>query len=207
MDDRKRGMVENGYDFIVNSMDTKNLAVIRQSFGNAVYTNKIQEIAAEFSGKKSFLIKVWNVFFVAVVLITLVLSLTYNTSIWSYIGAGVSIAEIVFLIIQFSFSFEEKEKNHKSFALKFRGIREDYIVLIADIYNGIPLEEVVKRRDYLQKNFQHFCDLAPQTGVAEYQEAQKRLNSKGIVDGEEFTFSDEEIDRFLPPELRFSSHV
>ena len=67
---------------------------------------------------------------------------------------------------------------------------------------SITKRELIARRDLLQKEYQIICELAPQTGGAEYTEAQKRLNKKGAVAGEEFTWSDKEIDWFLPEELR-----
>lgn len=54
----------------------------------------------------------------------------------------------------------------------------------------------------LQREYQIISDLAPQTGPKEKTEAQKRLNKRGEVQGEEFTWSDDEIDWFLPENLR-----
>ena len=48
-------------------------------------------------------------------------------------------------------------------------------------------------------------NFAPQTTTAVFKESQLRLNPKGMVDGEDFTFTDEEIDRFLPEKLRISN--
>jgi hypothetical protein len=63
----------------------------------------------------------------------------------------------------------------------------------------------VSRRDALQSEYQIICDLSPQTSPEDYREAQKKLNKRGVVDGEELTWSDEEIDRFLPKELRLKN--
>jgi hypothetical protein len=123
--------------------------------------------------------------------------------IFSYIGIGLTVGDTIFLIIQLSFSFEEKTIQHKSVALKYMGVRDKYRELIADIMNeNTSRAEIKARRDELQRQYQVISDLAPQTGRKEYNEAQKRLNKRGIVDGEDFTWSDEEIDRFLPEELR-----
>ena len=63
---------------------------------------------------------------------------------------------------------------------------------------------IITRRDSLQNQYQVICDLSPQTSGVEYTEAQKRLNKRGAVSGEEFTWSDEEIDWFLPENLRLN---
>src|SRR5437588_3469766 len=91
---------------------------------------------------------------------------------------------------------------HKSSALKYMALRDKYLLLITDIMSEkITHQEIVLQRNALQQEYQSICDLAPQTGSKEYSEAQKRLNG-GAVEGEEFTWSDTEIDRFLTSELR-----
>lgn len=184
-------------------MDTNNLSIVRQSFASTVFTHKVQEVAAEFQGQKAFIIKIVNLVFVALILISLVLQTLYmNLPIFSYIGIGLTVGDIIFLIIQLSFSFEEKTIQHKNVALKYMGVRDKYRELIADIMNGnISRAEIRMRRDEVQRQYQVISDLAPQTGRKEYNEAQKRLNKRGVVDGEDFTWSDEEIDRFLSEEL------
>lgn len=187
-------------------MDIKNLSIVRQSFANTVFTHKVQEVAAEFQGKKAFKVKIGNIALVSLVLITLILSVSNVNPIFGYIGIILSIVEIIFLIIQLSFNFEDKAIHHKNSALKYLGLRNAYTSLITDIMNkSISTKEIVNKRDNLLREYQVLCDLAPQTGREEYEEAQKRLNGRGVVEGEDFTWSDEEIDRFLPKELRLKN--
>lgn len=189
-------------------MDVINLSIVRQTYANTVFTHKVQEIAAEFQGKKVFWVKITNIVLVSVVLGLLFLQTSYPEKIlFSYIGAGVTIAEVIFLIIQLSFSFEERMIMHKNSALKYMGLRDNYRELIADIMNGsITNEVLLNRRDLFQHEYHVISDLAPQTEGNEYKEAQKRLNKRGVVQGEEFTWSDEEIDWFLPEKLRLKSY-
>lgn len=185
-------------------MDVENLAIVRQTFANTVFTHKVQEVAAENAEKKATKIKIANILLISVVLILLILQ-TANSQqiIFSYIGAGVTVAEIIFLIAQLSFGYEQKMTQHKNSALKYMQLRDRYRSLIADIMGGgISAENIRTRRDHLQADYQVISDLAPQTGPSEYEEAQKRLNKKGVVSSEQFTWSDEEIDRFLPSKLR-----
>ena len=185
-------------------MDTKNLSTARQTFANAVFTHKVQEVAAENKCHKAYKIKMANIIFAGIVLVLLVLQASFpNKIIFSYIGAGVTIGEVLFLIIQLSFGFEQQMVLHKNSALKYMQLRDKYRLLIADIMNDIlSPTEIIARRDLLQSEYQVISDLSPQTGKEEYDEAQIRLNRKGIVGSEQFTWSDEEIDRFLPEELR-----
>lgn len=189
------------------TMDIKNLSIIRQTFANTVFTHKVQEVACEFQEKKAWIVKIANICLVAVVLVTLLLQMANpSKSIYSYIGSGITVFEILFLVVQLTFSFEQKAILHKNIALKFMGLRDEYRSLITDIMNSsISIKDTISRRNHLQREYQVICDLSPQTGSAEYIEAQKRLNKRGEVEGEQFTWSDEEIDRFLPENLRLNN--
>lgn len=185
-------------------MDIINLSVIRKSFANTVFTHKVQEVAVERQEQKALYVKIFNLFLVTCVLLFFYLQTkSPNNLVFSYIGALITICEIIFLLFQLTFSFEQKAILHKNSALKYLGLRDSYRSLIADIMNGkITKRELLARRDLFQKEYQIINELAPQTGGKEYTEAQIRLNKKGAVSGEEFTWSDDEIDRFLPEELR-----
>lgn len=187
-----------------NYMDIKNLSIVRQSFASTVFTHKVQEVAAENQEKNVLVIKIVNIVLVSIVLLLLIIQAANpDNLLFSYIGAGITVAEVIFLIIQLSFSFEQKVIMHKNSALKYMGLRDAYRALIADIMNdSISAAEIVARRDLLQREYQIISDLAPQTSGKEYTEAQTRLNKRGAVSGEEFTWSDTEIDWFLPENLR-----
>lgn len=188
-------------------MNKENLSIIRQSFACAVFTHKVQEVAAENQEKNVFAIKIVNIILVSIVLILLIIQASKpEVLLFSYIGAGITVAEVIFLIIQLTFSFEQRVIMHKNSALKYMGLRDAYRSLIADIMSdSMSLEQIVARRDLLQREYQVISDLAPQTGSKEYTEAQKRLNKRGEISGEEFTWSDEEIDWFLPENLRLKN--
>ena len=189
-------------------VDIKNLSIVRQTFANTVFTHTVQEVAARHQEKLAFIVKISNIILVSIVLVLLFFQASYpNQILFSYIGAGMTIAEIIFLIIQLSFSFEQRMIMHKNSALKYMGLRDCYRSLITDIMNeSVNSEMILARRDLLQREYQVISDLAPQTGQNEYKETQKKLNKRGIVKGEEFTWSDEEIDRFLPEKLRLNSY-
>ena len=111
----------------------------------------------------------------------------------------------MFLIIQLSFKFEERKIQHKNSALKYLRLRDKYRGLITDIMNeSITTDQIITQRNTLQSEYQMICEFASQTGSKEYAEAQKRLNAKGVVVGEDFTWSDGEINRFLPDTLKIS---
>jgi hypothetical protein len=187
-------------------MDEKNLAVVRQSFAQTVFTHQVQEIAAANKRRKVVWIKVLNIVFVGIVLVLLVLQTRYpNEPLYSYLGAGITVAEIIFLIIQLTFNFEGESLLHKNAALKYMALRDRYRLLITDIMNEkSPKKELIVQRNALQNEYQSISDLAPPTGKQEFDAAQVALNKKGLVTGEQFTWSDAEIDHFLPEALRIT---
>lgn len=188
-------------------MDKINLSVVRQSFANTVFTHKVQEVAAEKSHGYVLIVKITNIVLVALVLIFLSLQLRFQTQpAFSMVGAGLTLGEIIFLIVQLTFSFEENEISHKGVALKYLGLRDRYKNLIADIMGeGTTKAEIKAKRDALQMEYQVINDLAPKTGQKDHDKAQEKLNKRGVVKGEEYTWSDEEIDRFLPETLRLNN--
>jgi len=188
-------------------MDLKNLATARQMFAQSVFTHKVQEVACELKEKRASKFKYIHLFLVSVVIVLLAVQAAHmDKPIFSYIGIGVSALEIIFLIAQLTYDFEKKAALHKNSALKYMALRDKYLLLITDVMSGrTKSDDLIARRNALQQEYQNICDLAPQTGSDEYDIAQKRLNNAGVVEGEQFTWSDEEIDRFLPKELRITS--
>jgi DNA repair ATPase RecN len=77
-------------------------------------------------------------------------------------------------------------------------IREECESLLADITMGQqPLDELLKRRDDLIKRLYEVYRGAPSTMPKAYKKAQEALQKL-----EDMTFSDAEIDKFLPKELK-----
>lgn len=185
-------------------MDRNNLSVVRQTFASTVFTHQVQEAAAANKRRKVFYINVVNIVLVSLVLILLVLQTKYqNQLIYGYLAAGLTLSEVIFLIIQLTFNFERDSLLHKNSALKYMALRDSYRLLITDIMNEkTPKRELIAQRNALQHEYQSISDLSPSTGALEYSQAQKILGLNG--DGEQFTWSDAEIDRFLPEELRIS---
>ncbi|MBX9722183.1 MAG: hypothetical protein K2X81_12360, partial [Candidatus Obscuribacterales bacterium] len=76
--------------------------------------------------------------------------------------------------------------------------RENYLSLISDIVSRtITIDDVKKQRSSLQSELAEIYSTAPRTDAKAYKAAQA-----GLKNNEEFTFSDKEIDVFLPLALR-----
>ena len=74
-------------------------------------------------------------------------------------------------------------------------------------FAGLPVcceREIITERDLLQEQYQIVSSLSPQTNYNDYKKAQLALLGKK-VSNEEFTWSEEEINRFLPKDLKLKN--
>jgi len=187
-------------------MNKNNLSIIRQQFAQCVFTHKVLEKATDRMEKINTKIKWANVIILAFVLISLILQIKFpKYTFLNDIAIGITVFEILFIYIQKEFSFEGKAREYKKFALKFLELRDKYKNFIVDVMKDLNEEKIITKRDLLQEQYQIIVSLSPQTNYDDYQKAQKTLLGKTVSD-EEFTWPDNEIDRFLPRELRLSEN-
>ncbi len=182
-------------------MNKTNLAAVRQNFAQTVFTHQAQEAAASRKLARAGRYKKANIGFVGVILVMLVLQSFFPSNlVFTYVSAGLTVWEIVFLIIQLTFNVEQEAVGHKNAALKYMSLRGRYLSLITDIISDDVKPEIIRsRRDALQDEYQTISDLSPQTAAEDYITAQARLGLTG--NDEQYTWSDGEINRFLPQEL------
>ena len=92
----------------------------------------------------------------------------------------------------------ELAEKHRQAASDLWLIREQYLSLIADLRGGTDeLTSVRKQRDELLVDLHSAYTGAPSTNFKGYKQAQESLQAH-----EDMTFSDAEIDAFLPDELK-----
>jgi len=178
-------------------MDEVNLNVVRETFGKVVYTHKTYEKAADISITYSKWIKRANIVLLAITAGTALGSLLSSKDylLWTSI---LSTLTLFFVVYQLNFNFEATATEYKNAAKKLWYIREKYQNFIADIQNErYNSEEIAIRRDLLLEELNEIYENAPSTNEKAYTMARKVLK----VD-EEMTFSDKEIDMFLPTTLR-----
>jgi len=182
------------------AVNTVNLAIVRQNFANAAFSHKVHEMAVERKEYKSTMFKILNVCLIASVMLLFVAQTIWSSSlIISYIGAGLTAAEVILVITQLSFSVESEVTAHKNTALKYMDLRERYKLLLADIINGDQSGTIVVRRTELLHEYQTISDLALQTNSQDYKLAMERLKLK---EDKHNVWSDKQIDSLLPKELR-----
>ncbi|MCK9580536.1 MAG: SLATT domain-containing protein [Methanoregula sp.] len=179
-------------------MDKTNLQVIRESFGRVVYSHKTHEKNAEIYSCRTIAIKWVNIILTTLTSGTLVSTIITNQDILIYISATLSALTLAFIIFQLSFNPETEAEKHRQIAKELWYVREKYVNLMADLLTQkISDETIISRRDNLTEELKMIYKFAPITSTKAYRKAQKALKIN-----EELTFSDEEIDQFLPQELK-----
>jgi SMODS and SLOG-associating 2TM effector domain family 4 len=99
-----------------------------------------------------------------------------------------------------SYDHGQLAQKHKQTAANLWLIRERYLNLITDIVMGErPIEALQKERDLIMSDLHSAYTGAPATTSKAYASTQRALQRD-----EDLTFSDEEIDAFLPKELKKS---
>jgi len=179
-------------------MDKTNLQVIRESFGRVVYSHKTHEKDAEIANSQATITKWVNIVLTALTSGTLISTIVINEIVLAYISAALATLTLAFTIFQLSFNPEEKAEKHRQLAKELWYVREKYVNLMADIINGkISDDTVATRRNELIEELKLIYKFAPTTSPKAYKQAQQALKIN-----EELTFSDDEIDQFLPTELK-----
>lgn len=173
---------------------------IREIYGRVVYTHKTHEKCADVLKSRNDLLK----------LIEVILSAVTTTSIIAVVLGQEKAIEIVAALFStallfITLYFKENDllaiaEKHKQSALEILAIRESLLSLLVDIKIGNrPINELQSIRDTLNTELINTYRGAPKTINSAYQ-----LASKALKENEEFTFTDTEIDQFLPESLRRS---
>jgi hypothetical protein len=178
-------------------MDKINLQVIRESFGRTVYSHKTYEKEFEIQECKANIFKWVNIIILAIGSSTLLATLINDQKGLLIAGAIFTALGLALAIFQLSFNPEEKAYKYKQTANQLWQIREKYTCLIADVMNGkIKDEDVQSKRDELLKELDLVYKNSLPTSPGAYIKA-----SVALKEQEEFTFSNPEINKFLPKDL------
>lgn len=178
-------------------MDKINLQIIRESFGRTVYSHKTYEKEFEIQESKANIFKWINIIALTIGSSALLGTLITDQKYLLIAGAIFTSIGLALAIFQLSFNPEEKAYKYKQSANQLWQIREKYTCLIADMMNEkIKDEEVVIKREQLLKELSLVYTNSLPTHANAYGKALKALKEQ-----EEFTFSNAEINKFLPKDL------
>ena len=119
----------------------------------------------------------------------------------SFIGLLSTAASLIFEIYNRE-DLTEFMCSHKVTAENYKGLRDDFMNLIRLIMAKTDESKTEQLLDKYLEEYKMIGKFSPATTGYDYDSAQKKLGLKN--EGESFTWSNEEIDRFLPQELRIS---
>jgi hypothetical protein len=171
---------------------------IRESYARVAYSHKVHEKCADIYHMRLRAVKLWQIGLAAV---------TTGGLIVTVLGEGIAatiVATITSTILLALNTYTKEHdlgelaQKHANTAGDLWSVRESYLSLLTDLVGGAIEDGIVRtRRDTLQEVLKNIYKSAPRTIQKAYVAAQEALKVK-----EELTFSPEEIDVLLPPQLR-----
>jgi hypothetical protein len=176
---------------------TAILATTRELYGRVVYTHKTHEIDREiWSSKVSSMNRV-NIVLTGLTTVLAVISASLQPT-WALVLTALSAAATVcFAIWQSNFDPAGKEAKHRVAAKELLWLREQLLLLITNCQSpDAPGEQLFRRLEMITQELTTAYKFVPDTSPEAYARTDQLLKSGHV------TFSDDEIDTFLPTELR-----
>lgn len=176
---------------------------IRECFGRVAWSHKTQEKCADILNRRNNRIKISQIVLSAITTTGIMVSVFGDQKWVGIITALISTILLALNTYLKNYDLGQIAQKHVDCASNLWNIRETYLSLLTDIKaNAITIAEIIQKRDELQSELHNIYQGAPRSISGAYDEASKALKSN-----EELTFSDEEIDMFLPKELRKSTNA
>lgn len=177
---------------------------LRECYGRVIYSHKTHEKCADILFKRHKVIKLCQIVLSAFVTGGLVIAFFDFSVMAEYKKCGTFLAAVLSTILLALNSYTkdydlgEIAQKHRQAGAELWIIREKYLSLLTDLRTGVVSIDVLRfQRDQLATKLYAAYIGAPSTNHKAYIEAQKALKKL-----EDMTFSDDEIDAFLPKELR-----
>ncbi|MHB9025668.1 MAG: SLATT domain-containing protein [Armatimonadota bacterium] len=173
-------------------------AQLRECFGRVVYSHKTHEKCADLLLDRLSTIKLWQIILSAATTAGFIAAIFGTGPVGAVIGIVISTVLLALNAYTKNYDLGELAQKHKQAANELWLIREQYLSLITDLVMGdIPINGLQFQRDSLLESLHSVYTGAPSTNYKAYRKAQDALKRY-----EDLTFSDEEIDAFLPSELK-----
>ena len=171
---------------------------IRENYGKIVYSHKTQEKCADILAKRNNRVRNGQIILSAFITTGLLIRI-FDGANWALIVSTI-LSALQFGLTTFlkEYNLGETIQKHNTAALELWDIREQYLSLLTDLKARlVELDLIIKKRDELHEKLALTYKGSPRTFEKAYAAAQKALQIN-----DELTFSDKEIDKLLPKELR-----
>ena len=171
---------------------------IREIYGRVVYTHKTHEKCADVLKERNDCLKITEVILSALTTTSILVVIFGEGIIFQLLAALFSTTLLCLTLYSKDYNLLELAEKHKQAALDILEVREKLLSLLVDIRIGNNNIDVFQfERNKLNEQLVNTYRGAPKTINKAY-----KIASKALQKNEEFTFSDEEIDKFLPENLR-----
>ena len=177
---------------------------LRECYGRVVYSHKTHEKRADILLDENACIKKYQIILSAIILggaIALFFDICPFAGYKKFSEFLLAVISTIILILNAyakNYDFGAISQKHRQVAAEIWLIREKYLTLLTALrMRQLSIDEICLQRDKLLEELHSIYLGAPSTDFKAYQEAREALKNM-----EEMTFSDEEIDKFLPKELR-----
>ncbi|MDF3099074.1 SLATT domain-containing protein [Burkholderia sp. BCCIQ04A] len=170
---------------------------LREMYARAAYTHKTHEKMADRYIARYKLIKTAEIILSAMTTSSLLLAVLGDSHPYTIVGALLSTVLLGFALYFKEASLGEQAQKHTIVASKLWGVRETLLSLLVDMKDGRAVDEIRNVRDRLNESLEDIYKAAPRTNSKAYGDAQRALKQS-----EELFFTDDELDRMLPKELR-----
>ena len=177
---------------------------LRECYGRVVYTHKTHEKCADILLERDSCIK-WLQIILSAIIAGGVIAMLFDfenlseyKKISEFVTAIISTVLLVLNAYTKGYDLGAIAQKHRQAGADLWIIRERYLSLLTDLkMNQQSIKDICTQRNNLLADLHTIYIGAPSTNFKAYQAAQKALKEM-----EDMTFSDEEIDKFLPKELR-----
>jgi len=170
---------------------------IRECFGRVVYTHKTHEKMADICATVLRRYKLAQIGISVLTTSGALAVVVVDHFVIKLLTAGLSLAGLWIAAYMKGFDPGGAAQRHRDAAATLWNIRESYLSLLTDLRSGfLNIDGATKRRDELQDKLSTVYKGAPQTTDKAYQMA-----SAALKKFEDYTFSGDEIDKFLPESL------
>lgn len=172
---------------------------LRECYGRVVYTHKTHEKCADLLFTYHRRIKFSQIALSALVTGGIISTLSPALQVAATVFSAVC-STVLLALNSYTKDYDlgEIAQKHRRAAADVWIIREAYLSLLTDIRMGdLSVQTMREKRDELAKALHTVYVGAPSTNFKAYRTAQKALKELG-----DMTFSDSEIDAFLPKELK-----
>lgn len=171
---------------------------IRQLFASVVWTHKIQEKQADLYRRRYKLLDALRIVLIALTS-SGIFSVIFIDKFWLKLVSAILSAVTLFISIYCStYDLKGEANDHKETAFLLFKLREKLISILVDIKsNKIDYWEIQKKKEEVYDEYFLICRDAKDASAKAV-----KLASKALKINKDSTYSDEEIDAFLPELLR-----